>query len=287
MNMALLIIKTHTIEMKKIITLIVLLVCYQTFAQRKPKIKGSKNVIEVREELPYFNGVKLIDDLEIVLQRGSDNAYVINADDNLVDVLKFKVVDSTLVISAFYKITSKKKLEIVVNYTELEAITMLDGKINMKDVISSDRFVVNTYGPSRLELNATAPIMDVNMEGMSSGDFNLASDSLKISLKDRVDARIYTVGTTNTIHMYDNASAKVEGNTDMLAVELYDNSNLKAEKVEATKVVAYLEGSPNTKLKAIEEFDLSSKGSAKTQLYGNPKIVIKDFLDTSQLHKEN
>ena len=87
--------------------------------------------------------------------------------------------------------------------------------------------------------------------------------------------------------MYDNASAKVEGNTDMLAVELYDNSNLKAEKVEATKVVAYLEGSPNTKLKAIEEFDLSSKGSAKTQLYGNPKIVIKNFLDTSQLHKEN
>ncbi|PWK23262.1 putative autotransporter adhesin-like protein [Maribacter polysiphoniae] len=279
--------RTQTIEMKNCITLIVLLVCFQTFAQRKPKIKGNKNVIEVQEELPFFNAIKLVDDLELVLQKGPNNAYTINADDNLIDVLKFKVADSTLVIGSFYKITSKKKLDIVVTYTDLETISMIDGKVNMKDVISSDRFTVNLDGPSRLELNATAPIMTVNMKGMSSGDFNLASDSLHISLKDRVDARIYAVGMSNTIWMSENASASMEGNADVLNVKLKGNSNLKAERMEATSVVADMKGSPNVKIKALEEFKLASRGSSKTQLYGDPKIIIEAFLDTSQLLKEN
>ncbi len=270
--------------MKNLITLIVLLVCFQTFAQRKPKIKGNKSVIEVREELPSYKTIELIDDLEIVLQKGPNEGYTINADDNLIDVLKFKVQDSILIISSFYKITSKKKLEITVNYTELESITMRDGKINMKDVISSDELHVNTYGPSRLELNATAPVMNINMEGMSSGDFNLASDSLNITLKDRIDVRIYAVGASNTIQMNNNASAMIEGSADLLSVNLFGNSNLKASKLEAANISANLEDSTNARLNAHENIELSSRGSSKTYLYGNAKIVVLDFLGTSQLH---
>jgi len=272
--------------MKNLITLIVLLVCYQSFSQRKPKIKGNKSVIEVREELPSYKAIELLDDLEIVLQKDSNEGYTINADDNLIDVLKFKVEDSTLFISSFYKITSKKKLDITVNYSELESITMRDGKINMKDVISSDELHVNTYGPSRLELNATAPIMNINMEGMSSGDFNLASDSLNISLKDRIDVRIYSVGVSNTLQMQKNASAKMEGSADDFTIDLFGNANLKASKLEATNIIANLEESSNARLNALENIELSSKGTSKTQLFGNAKIVILDFLDASQLHKE-
>ncbi len=278
--------RTHTFKMKNLITLLVLLVCFQTYSQRKPKIKGNKSVVEVREDLPAYNAIELIDDLEIVLQKGTEEGYTINADDNLIDVLKFKVVDSTLVISSFYKIISKKKLDITVNYTELESITMRDGKINMKDVISSDALVVNTFGPSRLELNATATVMKINMEGMSSGDFNLASDSLNITLKDRIDVRIYAVGASNSIEMHKNASAKMEGSADVFNVSLYGNSNLKASKLEAIKIIANLEESPNARLNALEHIELSSNGTSKTYLYGNAKIVIHDFLDTSQLHKE-
>ncbi len=270
--------------MKNLITLIVLLACFQTFAQRKPKIKGNKSVVEVREDLPSYKAIELIDDLEIVLQKGSNEGYTINADDNLIDVLKFKVQDSILIISSFYKITSKKKLEITVNYTELESITMRDGKINMKDVISSDELHVNTYGPSRLELNATAPVMNIKMEGMSSGDFNLVSDSLNITLKDRIDVRIYAVGASNTIQMHNNASAMIEGSADLLSVNLFGNSNLKASKLEAANISANLEESTNARLNAIENIELSSRGSSKTYLYGNAKIVVLEFLDTSQLH---
>lgn len=272
--------------MKKIIVFIVVLACFQTFAQRKPKIKGNKSVIEVREALPSFNAIELIDDLQIVLQKDTEEGYVIEADDNLIDVLKFKVEDSTLIISSFYKITSKKKLNITVNYTELSSLTVRDGKINMKDVITTDYLNIYTSGPSRLELNASASILNIEMTGMSSGDFNVASDSLIIKLKDRVDARVYAVGASNTMEMAGNSSAKMEGTTDHFTLNMNGNSNLKAAKYEIDYVEAILEGSPNARLNVVDQIELSSSGTSKTHLYGNGKIIINEFLDTSQLHKE-
>lgn len=274
--------------MKRVVVLaLMLFLGVYTYSQRQPKIKGNKNVVEVREDLPAFNAIQLNDDLKIVLQKSSNEGYALEADDNLIDVLKFKVSDSTLVISSFYKITSKKRLNITVYYTELNAVTMRNGEISMKDVISSERLDVNTYGTSRLELNATADIININMEEISSGDFNLASDSLNLTLKDRIDAKVYATGEKNTVYMYKNASAKMEGTSDFLMVKLYGNSNLKAEKLETTKTVLISEDSPNARVNVLEDFQLSSRGSSKTSLYGNPKITILDFLDTSQLDKEN
>ncbi len=273
--------------MKRVILLLIIFSYTHSFAQRKPKIKGNKNVVEVREDLPAFHAIQLNDDLEILLQKASNEGYTLEADDNLIDVLKFKVTDSTLIISSFYKITSKKKLNIVVYYTELDGLTMRNGEISMKDVISSDRLTVKTSGTSRLELNATADIIDIDMEGISSGDFNVASDSLNLTLKDRIDAKIYATGEKNTIYMYKNASAKLEGTTDFLTAKLYGNSNLKAEKLESNTALVVSEDSPNARVNVLEDFQLSSRGSSKTSLYGNPKITILDFLDTSQLDKKN
>ncbi|MFS4455892.1 GIN domain-containing protein [Maribacter sp. 2304DJ31-5] len=265
--------------------LLVGIVGFQVSAQRKPKIKGNKNVVEVREDLPPFHAIQLNDDLEIVLQKSSNEGYGLEIDDNLIDVLKFKVADSTLIISSFYNITSKKKLNITVFYTELAAITMKKGEISMKDVISSDRLYVNTSGTSRLELNATADIIDINMDEISSGDFNLASDSLNLTLKDRIDVRVYSTGEKNTVYMYKNASAKLEGTSDFLMAKLYGNTNLKAENLEARSALLISEDSPNARIKVLNDFQLSSRGSSRTNLYGNPKITILDFLDTSQLRK--
>lgn len=274
--------------MKKLLLIgLTLIFGLQTYAQRKPKIKGNKSVVEVRENLPVFDAIQLEDDLEIVLQKASNEGYALEIDDNLIDVLKFKVVDNTLVISSFYNITSKRKLEITVFYNELTSITMNNGEISMKDVISGERLDVLTKGTSRLELNATADIININMEEISSGDFNVASDSLIMTFKDRIDVKVYSTGATNNLFMYENASAKLEGIADSFTAKLYGKSSLKGEMLEAKKTMLILEDSPDARVNVLEDFQLSSRGSSKTSLYGNPKITILDFLDNSQLDKEN
>ncbi|TVZ16723.1 GIN domain-containing protein [Maribacter sp. MAR_2009_72] len=272
--------------MKKVVVLLVLLVGVQIFAQRKPKIKGNKNVIELREDLPSYTAIELVDDLDIVLQNSSQEGYSLEIDDNLVDVLKFDVDNGVLKISSFYNITSKKKLEITVFFSELSAVKMLNGKISMKDVISTDELHVFTSGTSRLELNATADVVDIIMEEISSGDFNIASDSLNLTLKDRIDVKLYTTGVNNALYMYKNASARIEGTADVLNAKLYGNSSLKASDLQAGEVHLSTEDSPDAQIRALNTFKLSAKGSSKIKLYGDAKIDIIDFLDTSKLEKE-
>ena len=273
--------------MKKFTLLVVVLfISFSGYTQRKPKIKGNKNVIEVREDLAPFTAIELVDDLDIVIQKATQEGYALELDDNLLDVLKFKVDNGVLKISSFYNITSKKKLEITIFFQELRSIKMLNGKISMKDVISTDRLKVATFGTSRLELNATADIMDITMEEISSGDFNLASDSLNITLKDRIDVKLYTTGSSNNIYMYKNASAKLEGTADFLMAKMYGNSSLKAADLQSNDVLLITEDSPDIEIRALNTLQLSSKGSTRTKLYGEAKITILDFLDTSRLEKE-
>ncbi len=273
--------------MKKrtLLLLLTLSSCY-IYAQKKPKIKGNKNVVEVREYLPAFKAIQLNDDLDITLQKSSEESYNIIADDNLLGVLKFEVLDSTLVISSFYKITAKKKLEITVNYKELEAITLRAGKVNVESMISSDKFYVNTYGSSKIDLNVSAALLNINMEGNSSGNLNLDSDSLSVSLKDKINAIIYSVGETASIEMFKNATVKIEGTTDSLSVRLVENTSFKGAKFEAASALLSLEGSSTARIYAFKDFELASCGNSKTYLLGNPKITITKFLNTSILRKE-
>ncbi|MFT5709096.1 MAG: hypothetical protein ACI9ES_003403 [Oceanospirillaceae bacterium] len=272
--------------MKNIGIILALLVCFQAFSQRKPKIKGNKSVVDVVESLPAFNAIELNDDLDIVLAKSNQEGYTLKADDNLIDVLKFKVKDSTLVISSFYKITSKKKLEITINYYELSSVIIRNGRIQMKDVIETEELTVETFGSSKLVLNAETSYMKLIMEENSSGDFNIQSDSLNIILKDRVDARVYSVSEMTNIQMNTNSAVSLEGTAYAMSVHLFDNANLKARKLEAESVEVIAEGSPSARVYAIKDFKLTSRGASKTYLSGDAKIDILEFLDTSELHKE-
>jgi hypothetical protein len=222
-----------------------------------------------------------------LIQKGPVESVTVEADNNLIDVLKFNVSDGILYISSFYNITSKKKLNITVCYTELDGLTLSNGLITMKDVITSDVINVKASGAARLILNASADVINIEMKENSSGDFNVASDSLNLTFKDRIHAKVYATGQNNTLFMYENASVNIEGNTASFTAKLYGNTTLKAEEFKAKTMLLESEDSPDAKVYVLDKFELSSKGTSKTSLYGNPKIAILEFLDTSQLHKEN
>lgn len=271
--------------MKKLLLFLIVFSITWGYGQRKPKIKGNKDVVEVSFSLPEFNAIELNDDLDIVLEKSSAIGYDLIADDNLIDILKFEVVDNTLVISSFYKITSKRKLEITVQFDQLSAITVREGKITMKGVTSTDRFAVTTYGSAKAELNADADVVSVQMEGNSSGNFRFEADSLSLDLRDRIDTRIYANAGIANVRMQKNAGANLEGTADTLRLNMRGNTNLKAAKMESAVVNADLDDTPTVRLNAYRDFELYSKGSSKTYLYGNPKVIVHEFMDTSELLK--
>ncbi|MDT0621000.1 GIN domain-containing protein [Croceitalea vernalis] len=272
--------------MKKYVLILIASLPIMSMAQRKPKIKGNRSVIEVREELPPFNAIELNDNLDIELKKSFGEGYEIIADDNLIDILKFQVVDSTLVISSFYDVTAKKKLEIIVNYKELKAITQRDGKIECEDIIKADELYINVFGPSKLKLKADAFVAYLNLEDNSNSDFSLDVDSLDIKMKHRSDAKIYAVTGAKHVELLNNAALSIDGSTDTLQLKAINNARFKGEKMQSGGANIVLEESSVARVFATRDLELQSRGTSKTYLYGDPRISILEFLDTSQLIKK-
>ncbi|NND16591.1 MAG: DUF2807 domain-containing protein [Eudoraea sp.] len=271
--------------MKKVVLAVLVLCTVAVHAQRKPKIKGNKQVITVREELPPFTGIELTDDLEIYLEKSSSPGFTIIADDNLIDIFKFDVRDSLLTISSFYRITSKRKLEITVHYNELNSLVVREGKLSMQDVIDAPMINIETYANSRVELRANADVIDIAMQGTSKGDFNLEADSLHITLKERSDLKAYSVTDAIDLELTKNAGSRMDGSTERLTLKMNGNTNLKAQDLKAAVVKADLDETPTARIHAFRDLELIARGSSKLFLFGDPHIEIIEFLDSSELLK--
>jgi hypothetical protein len=269
----------------KLLLLILLCTTLAIQAQRKPKIKGNRTVIEVKEALPPFTKLELRDDLDVTLRRSSEETYTVSADDNLIDVLKFRVDDSTLVISSFYQITSKKKLDIEIAYTQLNSIMLSDGRLTSIDKISSEELIITTLGSAKIELGADTGLVKINMQDNSSGTFNLTTDSLAVTLVNKADASIYSNSFNNALTMRDNTSLQIEGTADNFGITLEGNANLRAQDLEARKISATLGASSDARFYVTESINLRQQGSSRCYLYGDPTIELKQFTDTAELFK--
>ncbi|MEB8389528.1 hypothetical protein OO012_20180, partial [Rhodobacteraceae bacterium KMM 6894] len=96
-----------------------------------------------------------------------------------------------------------------------------------KESVVSDVLDIEILGNSRMELNASAALVRLQMNEKSSGDFNFAADSLNVNMKDRADARIYTVGESSYIELSSNASASMAGSVDIVQLKSLDNTDFK------------------------------------------------------------
>ncbi len=255
-------------------------------AQRKPKIRGNKNVIEVLENLPAFHTIELKDDLEIHIDNASTESYEIIGDDNLIDVLRFRVVDSTLIVSSFYKITAKKQLDITVNYRYLKSIIVRDGSVIGNQRMISDELSILATGVAKVELSADSPITNIDLEDNSKANLNMKADSLYLSLKDRASIQLYSTTVQQRVKMEGNSAAGLEGTADGLDITLAASANLKAQKLEAAVIRLETAETAVARIYGYRDLELLATGSARTYLYGNPKIVITAFEDSAELHKE-
>nr|WP_262909135.1 DUF2807 domain-containing protein [Muricauda sp. M10] len=257
-----------------------------SIGQRKPKIKGSRIVTEVSEELPPFNAIVLNDNLDIVLEKSFGPGYRVTADDNLIDILKFNVEDGTLIISSYYDVTAKKQFDVTINYTDLRAITLKDGSVVSKDIIESDELFVDGFNQTKLDIKANAAVMDINLEDNSNGNFNVDVDSLNISMGHRAEAFVYAVNETGLVDLEGNATLAIEGTSDRIQAKLMGDAKLKGEKMEVGNLILTMENDPSAWVYAFRDIELSLKGNSRVYLYGTPQITMLEFLDTSQLIKK-
>ncbi|RED46828.1 putative autotransporter adhesin-like protein [Winogradskyella eximia] len=276
--------------MKTIKLLVVAILCLTILpvaAQKKAKIKGSKVVVDVFENLDAFNEIEINDGLEVSLMQTNANGYSLKIDSNLVDVVKFKVMDSVLKIYQTHRITSSKKLELAVTFQNLNKMTLRNGaKIEGQNKFILDSLAMTVSDNSNFELDVETQVTNIIINGSSKGKIQLKSNEAKITLNDNAFLRGSLSIEDLNLTLNERSDINVEGDVINMNLITTGSTDIKAKNLKTTNASLQASNSSDIYLYVSKELGIYAKGKSNIYVYGTPHITVDGLNDKSQIIKK-
>lgn len=252
------------------------------------KIKGDRNVTVRQTYIDDFETIVVDGDFDVEIVYNSKPSVNVEADDNLHEVIQFEVIDGTLKFAQTMKITSKKKLQITVNYGDaLQNIDVRgDGEIRSLTSMELGNATLTTSENSRAYLNIRAKNFIYKSSGKSKTRLNLTADSTKVELSDNTKLDALINSKIADFDMYQRSDAAIEGSATNSVIRLDNSTNFNSAKFDVKIIDAMLEDNSDLTITATESISIAASGDSEIYLYGNPAITISKFDGTSKLQKK-
>lgn len=259
-----------------------------TFAQRKDKIKGSKIVSTEKTELENFSRILIGENLKVSLIKSDAPSVEITADDNLHEILIKEVMDETLVIKTTKRITTKKQLDIKINYTESLSLieTNENGQISTVNTLEVPELTLKSTGSSKLFLTVKTEKFKFINSDKAKAELNVTADMSTLELSDNSKIEALINATDIKVDLYQRANANIEGDTDTLEIRADNSTNFIGKNLTANTCQILAEADSDLYIQVIEEVIIDASGASEIYIYENPKITITKFKDTAKLHKK-
>jgi len=276
--------------MKKIILFLAVLVAFYSHAQKKPKIKGNKEVLIKKFMLPAFSEIEVGEKFEIELQKSVDTTrVVIETDDNLFDVIHFKVENSVLKFYTIMEIVKKKRLKITVFIPEyFHKIKLVDkGKVFNKEVLDLKSLQLEAVekGKADLYLNLKDSL-SVQATGKTDLKLDVNTRDADIILAENASVKGKLNAKKTEISLDDHTGCKLEGSSKFLKISALSKSKFEGVKFEVKEADVLASGKSKVFLNVSGKVDLKLSGETETELYGSPKINLNTFKDNAVLYKK-
>lgn len=270
------------------LALLLLLTTTITLAQKKEKIKGSKIVTTEQREIGYFNSLEVEDNLEVFIERGTKPGITIEADDNLHDIIITDLEGDVLRLYTSNNIIKNKKLTVRVSYAKNPDLIISRNKsiLNAIDRMQSDNIVIKTFDNSRFLLNVDANNFLLQADDNSKVELNLKSEKAKIELSKNASLKSLITSNELGCDLYQKANANIEGDVENAVIRLDNRSDLTAKKLTVKKIDLTTESFSSCSLNAQDSIIINANENSEIQLYGDPKIEIKQFSDEAKLLKK-
>lgn len=257
-------------------------------AQKAEKIKGSKVVTTSTKETKSFNAIEVEDNLEINLEKGDKNEIKIEADDNLHDIINFNVQDEILIISTSKDAQNFKKLAVKVTYTnDLNLVTTKDESvINAIQEIILDNITFKTFDRSKLFLNVNSKNFILQSNDKSKTELNLKGENTFIELSKNTSLKALINSTNLKCDLYQKATAALEGDANNTSLRLDNSAELTARNFNSKNTDISIEGSASCSLLAENTIVIDATDKTEIELYGSPKIEIRQLAGEAKLFKK-
>jgi Putative auto-transporter adhesin, head GIN domain len=278
--------------MKKFALLLLLLATPLAFAQKREKIKGSKNVTVKQKEVAAFNDIEVEDNIEAYLVQGSSTQIEVEADDNLHDVIMAEVKGTTLRLYTSKEISGAKKIAVRINCTpQLKKILVKHEAIlyALKD-LEMDSLAIKSIDYSKLYLNIkTGAYFGLNMNDKAEAELNLKTAKSAIEMSKNAKLKALISSPELKLDMYQKTTAAIEGDAKAALVRLDNMCELTAKKFTAKTMDLTTESYAKCSVMVEEQLTMSASGKTETAVFGNPEkliITLKKFADSAILAKK-
>jgi len=257
-------------------------------AQNVEKVKGNKNVTIQQTDINPFHTIIVDEDFDIEIIYNQVPSVIIETDENLHEFINFDVIDGVLTFDKTTKITSKKRMNIQVNFDEeLTNIKIVDnGEITSFTPIDLQNCLLISEGSSKVGLEIKTNDFQLQSNGRSKIKLNLTAETAKLILSDnsKLDALIYASSTS--VDLYQRTVANIEGETNELILKTDNYSQFNGKNFTAKICNTLNEISSDAYLEALDTITIDASGSSSVYLYGNPKIIINKLQNTAKLQKK-
>ncbi len=199
-------------------------------------VYGNGNVVSEDRITGDFDGLKVSSGIDVFIKQGTNISLMVEADDNLLDILKTEVTDNTLKIYTSKNVRKSRSMKIYLVYEELNSIRVTSaGDVKGENTLQTDRLDIGLSSAGDLELDLQAD--EVHCDISSSGD------------------------------------ARLSGTTDLLVADLSSAGDLYAYDLIAKKCKVICSSAGDARVYATEEFDLRSSSAGSIYYKGDGKIV--------------
>jgi len=237
---------------KTVLTLVILLLITGMFSLSCSMfcVEGSGNVSEGSRELFEFKQIEADGIGTIHLIKGDTHHVRIEADDNILPLIKTGINDGVLEISNEKCINNATKLDLYITYTDIERIVISGAvKVTSFENLTTEKLYLEANG---------------------SGDIDLAIDvqQLETDLKG-------------------SGSILLRGKAIEHEAEVHGSGNLDAYRLINNELEVYVTGSGNCMVFVLTKLRAEASGSGKIKYKGSPKDVKTDAKGSGKIESVN
>ncbi|KGO92454.1 GIN domain-containing protein [Flavobacterium subsaxonicum] len=274
---------------KSCLLLLALLFTAVTFAQKREKIKGSKNVTVAKKEVAAFDSLEIEDNLEVYLTKGTEQGLEIEADDNLHDVIQADIHGGTLRLYTNKEVSGAKKITVRINYTgELKSIiakhqVMLYAltELEVEDI------TIKNLDFSKSFLNVKAGSFSLSLNDKTTAEINVKAESTTIDLSKNADLKALIATQNLKMDMYQKTTAAIEGDAAAMQLRVDNNAVFTGKKFSVKNASLVAESYTKCSITVAETLDMEVTGKTEIELYGAPtSVTMKKFADSAIIYKK-
>ena len=212
--------------------------------------RGNGNVVtEERSVSADFTEVKASAGIDVFLSEGNTNKIVVEADENLLPLIKTEVKDGKLTISTTGNIGFYKSKKVYVTYKELTAITASSGaEIIGNSVIRSERLSLNSSSGAEIKIEVFSKEL---VAKTSSG-----------------------------------ADIEIKGKASSFNVQASSGSELDAEKLQTINCIAKASSGAKINVNVKENLETTVSSGADINYYGDPISVNSNKSSSGSVRKK-